>query len=110
MDITNLPQSETTDSAALKIERLLSIADGTDVRDPDVVVYDESGEPINDGSEDTTSDEPTSGDEEESSDETNQSIEAPISWTAKDKELFQQLPPELQTVVTRRESEREKAV
>jgi hypothetical protein len=37
-------------------------------------------------------------------------IDPPVSWTAEDKELFAQLPPEAQAVIARRESERDKAV
>src|SRR4249920_3812540 len=45
------------------------------------------------------------GDDAEPSD---QQVEPPKSWTAEDKELFLQLPPEAQAVIARRESERDK--
>jgi hypothetical protein len=35
-------------------------------------------------------------------------IEPPVSWTAEEKQLFAQLPPELQQTVLRRESERDR--
>lgn len=37
-------------------------------------------------------------------------IEPPVSWTADEKHLFAQLPPELQQTVLRRESERDRAI
>ena len=37
-------------------------------------------------------------------------IEAPRSWTGDEKQLFKELPPEIQTVVARREANRERVM
>ena len=48
----------------------------------------------------------TSGTEDKP--EAEKPIEAPVSWTAEAKEKFAKLPPDVQTYITQRESEREK--
>jgi hypothetical protein len=46
---------------------------------------------------------------EEGDDADHQGIEPPNSWSREDKELFRGLPPEAQSVIARRESERDRA-
>lgn len=53
------------------------------------------------GEEEAASDEPD--------EESDHQIEPPKSWSSQDKAVFQQLPPEAQAVIARRESERDKA-
>src|SRR5580765_2151295 len=53
------------------------------------------------GEEEAASDEPD--------EESDHQIEPPKSWSNEDKAVFQQLPPEAQAVITRRESERDRA-
>lgn len=48
--------------------------------------------------------------EEDEPEEEAPAIDPPVSWGADAKELFNQLPPELQTQVAEREAQREKAV
>lgn len=61
-------------------------------------------------------DDPVSGDDEEEplasdgedTEPSDQQVAPPDSWTAADKEIFNELPPEAQAVIARRESERDK--
>ena len=62
-------------------------------------------------------DDPATGDDEEEppasedgddAEPSDQHVAPPDSWNAADKEVFQQLPPEAQAVIARRESERDK--
>ena len=76
---------------------------GRDVPESDGQDLPEDAEPeeaIGD-TEEAASDEPD--------DESDHRIEPPKSWSNEDKAVFQQLPPEAQAVITRRESERDKA-
>lgn len=64
--------------------------------------------PAETGQEET----PATGDTEtgQSEQEETSAIEPPVSWTAEAKQRFAQLPPELQTYVAERESERERLI
>lgn len=76
---------------------------GRDVPESDGQDLPEDAEPeeaIGD-TEEAASDEPD--------DESDHRIEPPKSWSNEDKAVFQQLPPEAQAVITRRESERDRA-
>jgi hypothetical protein len=64
-------------------------------------------EPAPSDDEDDQTTEPVSGDEDAETD--HQRVEPPTSWSLDDKAVFQQLPPEAQAVIARRESERDKA-
>lgn len=65
----------------------------------------EIAQPADTGQEET----PATGDEEGQTEQPQvAAIEPPNSWTAEEKQLFTQLPPELQQAVVRRDSEREK--
>jgi len=63
-------------------------------------------------------DSPTTGDDDDreeaepegGEESTAPAIEPPTSWSAQDKALFSQLPPEAQQVIARRESERDRVV
>jgi hypothetical protein len=54
--------------------------------------------------------EEASGEPEQEAEPETPAIEPPLSWKADKKELFKQLPPELQAAIAERESEREKFV
>lgn len=54
--------------------------------------------------------EEASGDEEEEQAEPETAIDPPSSWTAEAKEVFAKLPPDLQSYVAERESERERGL
>ena len=76
---------------------------GRDVPESDGQDLPEDAEPeeaIGD-TEEVASDEPD--------DESDHRIEPPKSWSNEDKAVFSQLPPEAQAVITRRESERDRA-
>lgn len=70
---------------------------------PDAEEGDEGDESEPDG-------EGEEGDDEGGEEDAPPAVEAPVSWSKEDKELFASLPPEAQAVVARREAERDRFV
>lgn len=97
--------NETVEAPELSIEDRFGAALG---------IEDEEPEPEEEAEDAPQEDEPEAeaGEEDEPEAETEEipSIDAPVSWTAEEKEEFAKLPPALQTTITRREAEREKFV
>lgn len=67
----------------------------------------DSGDEPDAGAQETA---PTGEEEGQSEPPATAAIEPPNSWTAEEKALFAKLPPEAQTAISRRESERERLI
>jgi len=106
-----LPPVTDVSSAALHIEGLLDLSTDDARDDPAPVEDNESTEGGEPQEEDAAPDDmPASEDEDGSGEPEQPAIEAPKSWTAEEQAKFKELPPDLQQVVLRRESERDKAI
>lgn len=80
---------------------------------PEEEEQDDGSAPEDDGEEEEEDGEPAEIDEEEDEEgeeDPAPKVDAPHSWSKEDKELFAQLPPEAQAVITRREKERDSFV
>lgn len=71
-----------------------------------VEVDDDDPEPVEASDDEAEDDEPEETDEEAEP----EPVEAPVSWSAEDKKVFESLPREAQEVVARRERERDQGV
>lgn len=100
---------EQEQSEASITERFGSLlTDVPDDKEAPAAAAPEESEPVETG--DDAAPEEASGEPEQEAEPETPAIEPPLSWKADKKELFKQLPPELQAAIAERESEREKFV
>ena len=89
-------------AAALQAEE-----DGTELPAAEPAAEELPAEPAGDIAPETPVSEPQQ--ETRETEPAQPAIEPPLSWTAEEKDTFRELPPKVQQVVARRESERERA-
>lgn len=96
--MAELHNAEAPASADERVEEFAEFLDRIEEDEADDIHQNETG------------DAPGEDDQEQAAEPGDPAIAPPISWDSEAKELFEQLPPDLQTKVAAREAQRERAL